>query len=132
MPKKIIVTQFPPEILEKAEIISFRQIIGCNIRFTREHNNWSQEKLGMLSGLHPAYLGRVERGQENIGLDKIAKIARALGIELFVLFKKNSSPESSIKVLVKKIKEDMDSLRKKTVIIEDISERTRQMLARRK
>jgi transcriptional regulator with XRE-family HTH domain len=42
---------------------------------------WSQEKLGLESGLHHDYIGRLERGSENIGVDNLVKIAKALNEE---------------------------------------------------
>jgi len=36
---------------------------------------WSQQKLGLETGLHHDYIGRLERGLENVSADNIAKIA---------------------------------------------------------
>jgi transcriptional regulator with XRE-family HTH domain len=117
------------QIIEKAVITGFREMIGCNLRYKRKGLNLSQEELGYLTGLHPAYLGRVERGQENISLDNITKIAKVLKIELFTLFKKDSSPEAFAKSFIENIRSDMDALRLKTVQTKRIAERTQQILA---
>ena len=52
-----------------------RQIIGGNVRCFRQKLKWSQEKLGIETGLHHDYLGRLERGLENVGIDNLAKLA---------------------------------------------------------
>ena len=60
--------------------------IGLNIRIIREDRSLSQEKLAALAGLHRAYVGQVERGEKNIGLKNLQKIANALGVDVKDLF----------------------------------------------
>ena len=55
--------------------------IGLNITIVREKRGLTQEKLAELAGLHRAYIGQIERGEKNIGLRNLEKIARALGVE---------------------------------------------------
>jgi transcriptional regulator with XRE-family HTH domain len=54
--------------------------VGFNIRAIREARGLSQEELGDLAGLHRAYIGQIERGEKNIGLKNLEKIAKALGV----------------------------------------------------
>ena len=54
--------------------------VGFNIRRIREERDLSQEELADLAGLHRAYIGQIERGEKNIGLKNLEKIARALKI----------------------------------------------------
>ncbi len=56
--------------------------VGLRIRIARENEGLSQEELGRLAGLHRTYIGQVERGEKNIGLKNLEKIAKALGVEL--------------------------------------------------
>ena len=42
----------------------------------------SQEKLAERAGLHPTYIGMIERGVRNATLDVAARIAKALKVEL--------------------------------------------------
>lgn len=55
--------------------------VGFNIRKIREERGISQEKLAGLADLHRAYIGQIERGEKNIGLKNLEKIATALGVE---------------------------------------------------
>ena len=60
--------------------------IGLNITIIRERQGLTQEKLAELAGLHRAYIGQIERGEKNIGLKNLEKIANALGLRLKDLF----------------------------------------------
>lgn len=51
---------------------------GKNVRKQRELKNLSQEELADLSGLHRTYISSLERGQRNISLINIYKLAKAL------------------------------------------------------
>ena len=60
--------------------------VGFNIRKLREEKGFSQEKLAALADLHRAYIGQIERGEKNIGLINLEKIAKALSINIKDLF----------------------------------------------
>lgn len=55
-----------------------RKAFGNQVRIRRYHLALSQEKLSEIAGLHPTYLGSVERGERNISLENIIALARAL------------------------------------------------------
>ena len=59
--------------------------VGLKIRIIREGRGLSQEELGTLAGLHRAYVGQVERGEKNVGLKNLEKIAKALKVSVCVL-----------------------------------------------
>lgn len=59
--------------------------VGFNIRRIREERDLSQEELATLAGLHRAYVGQIERGEKNIGLKNLEKIAKALNVSIKVL-----------------------------------------------
>lgn len=65
-------------------------VIGSNIRHYRNVLGMSQEKLAEKAGLHRTYIGAVERGERNISANNISKIAEVLGIEPYLLMKKES------------------------------------------
>lgn len=51
---------------------------GKIVREKRYDANMTQEILAEKSGLHPTYVGSVERGERNISLDNIISLATAL------------------------------------------------------
>ena len=67
--------------------MTHRKAIGENIRNLRRAKGWTQEKLARLTKLTSGYLSTVELGQENISVDNLAKIARALKTTLAELVK---------------------------------------------
>jgi transcriptional regulator with XRE-family HTH domain len=58
---------------------------GLKITLIRERRGLTQEKLAELAGLHRAYIGQIERGEKNIGLRNLEKIAKALDVNIRVL-----------------------------------------------
>lgn len=59
---------------------------GKKMRQARERAGMSQEELGARTGLHRTYIGSVERGERNVGLINVLRIARCLGIPPSSLF----------------------------------------------
>jgi transcriptional regulator with XRE-family HTH domain len=55
---------------------------GEKVRFYRTNLNISQEKLAEKAMLHRTYIGMIERGEKNITLLNIYKIANALKINI--------------------------------------------------
>ncbi|NKG33557.1 helix-turn-helix domain-containing protein [Acinetobacter junii] len=53
--------------------------IGQNIVTRRKALNLSQEKLALICGIDRSYMGRVERGEMNLTIEKLYVIAAALG-----------------------------------------------------
>ena len=69
------------------KIPKYRKILGENIRTHRRNMKWSQEKLAEKSDLHHNYIGDIERGEENVSVDALMRIAAALKITLTELIK---------------------------------------------
>lgn len=46
----------------------------------RKELGWTQEELGHRAGLHPTYIGDVERGERNVSLENILNIATSLEV----------------------------------------------------
>jgi transcriptional regulator with XRE-family HTH domain len=55
--------------------------LGFAIRQIRQKKNWSQEELAEYAGLHRNYVSSTERGERNIALINILKIAQALNLK---------------------------------------------------
>ncbi len=54
--------------------------VGQKLRELREAMGWSQEKLGFKADLHRNYIGGIERGERNVGIENIARLAKALKV----------------------------------------------------
>ncbi len=59
---------------------------GLRVRKIRLTQNLSQEELAFKARVHRTYIGAIERGEKNISLKNIEKIAKALKIEIKELF----------------------------------------------
>ena len=57
-----------------------RMEVGKKVRRLRKTQGLSQEELGFNAGLHRTYIGSVERGEQNVSVDNIHKLARALKV----------------------------------------------------
>ena len=63
-----------------------RVLFGRRLVELRKQKGWSQEKLSLESGVARSYLGGVERGQRNIALINICRLAETLQIPVGTLF----------------------------------------------
>lgn len=64
--------------------------LGAVIRDNRKSSGYSQEEFASYCGVHRTYMGAIERGERNISLMNIIRIANALKMkpsEFFVLAK---------------------------------------------
>ena len=62
-----------------AEHIELKKF-GDRVRQLRTTKGLSQEKLAELADLHRNYIGGIERGERNLALLNIVRLARALGV----------------------------------------------------
>lgn len=62
------------------------KIVGERLRSARQKAKMSQETVAELAGVHPTYIGQLERGEKNATIESIFKVARALNLPLEELF----------------------------------------------
>jgi len=62
------------------------KIIGERLRAYRNRAGLSQDEVAEKAGVHPTYVGQLERGEKNATLESVEKVARALNLPFEVLF----------------------------------------------
>lgn len=60
--------------------------LGWKVRQLRESKAWTQEILAARAGLDRSYVAGIEAGLRNPSTKALAKLARALGVTLSLLF----------------------------------------------
>lgn len=66
----------------KAVENNIKKIFGARVRALRSEKGWSQEDFAFECGLHRTYIGAVERGERNVSLENIKKIADTFKIDI--------------------------------------------------
>lgn len=62
--------------------------IGKIIRDTRKEKGYSQEAFASQAQLGRTYMGRIERGEQNMSIQTLIQIALVLGVEVSILIPK--------------------------------------------
>ena len=71
-----------------------RAIIGWNLRRVRVAQGLSQERLALAAGIDRAYVGRVERGSENVTIATLEAMAKALAVPVVALLAEPAEGEA--------------------------------------
>jgi DNA-binding XRE family transcriptional regulator len=74
------------DVDERAEM-AICKAFGARVRALRKLSGMSQEELAAIADLDRSYIGGVERGERNVSLLNIFKIAKALKAKPEALFK---------------------------------------------
>ncbi|HET9164651.1 MAG TPA: helix-turn-helix transcriptional regulator [Candidatus Angelobacter sp.] len=61
--------------------------LGERVRRLREQRGWSQEGFAHEGGLGRSFAGAIERGEKDVRLSTLTKLARTLGVSLSQLLK---------------------------------------------
>lgn len=79
------INSFDPKffVMSKKKILV---AFGDKVRELRKEKGLSQEELSYKADLHRTYIGMIERAEKNITLTNIEKIAKALDVEIKILF----------------------------------------------
>ena len=83
--------------------------LGNNIKKFRLEKGFSQENLALRAGIHPAYLGRLERGEKCPTLDTVFKICDALSVPVadIITFSEKENKSEGDKKTVEEILEKL-------------------------
>jgi transcriptional regulator with XRE-family HTH domain len=65
----------------------YRRRLGERIRKLRDGKGWSQEEFADSCEINRSYMGRIERGELNLTLHTMRKVATGLGISVSALLK---------------------------------------------
>ena len=60
--------------------------IGLNFRGERVKQGLSQEQFAEISNVHPNYIGKIERGEQNLTIKKIVSLTNTLKIPIDEIF----------------------------------------------
>ncbi|UCD84172.1 MAG: helix-turn-helix transcriptional regulator [Deltaproteobacteria bacterium] len=103
---------------------------GGKLRELRKMRGMTQEELAEKAGLHWKFIGEVERGDSDIKLGNIARIANGLGMELNELLEycfpkvvRSREEEEVVGLLMKLVgNNDKKKIQKLKIFIEEILE----------
>ncbi|MBR4758534.1 MAG: helix-turn-helix transcriptional regulator [Lachnospiraceae bacterium] len=91
---------------ERKEKEEERKEIGEKIRYFREVEHLTQDKLAELAGISPTYMCEIETGKKAAGRDAMRSIAIALGVSLDYLLIPGTPREDPRLVKWKRMLED--------------------------
>ncbi|MDR1031419.1 MAG: helix-turn-helix domain-containing protein, partial [Treponema sp.] len=78
-----------------------KAILGKNIKFLRAQRNFTQAVLAEKADISIIFLSSIERGTKYPKPDILARIAQALEVEVFELFKGDLVPSDSKKMMTR-------------------------------
>lgn len=73
--------------MPRSRSTSARFRFATNLRTARKAAKLTQERVGELAELHPTYVGSVERGERNVSIDNMERLARAVGCDVLELLR---------------------------------------------
>ena len=67
--------------------MEIKKIFGKKVKLFRIEKGWSQEKLALTADLDRTYIPSIEKGERNVSIEVIYRLAKALDIEVVDFFK---------------------------------------------
>jgi len=99
---------------------TLRKQLGKRIRELRKAKGWTQQELAERADLDYKYLGAVERGERNLTIDNVQKVADGLGLDAHQLFlfteKGEQSSEKVTEAKIRDLLKQSDSERKELML----------------
>lgn len=74
---------------------SLEESVGAAIRELRQRHGLTIAQVSEQSGISRGMLSKIETGQTSAGMDSLARIARALGVSMSMLFRKYDASSST-------------------------------------
>ncbi|MDR2717783.1 MAG: helix-turn-helix domain-containing protein [Treponema sp.] len=97
---------------------NLRQILSKNIKLLRSKRSLSQEELAEKANISIPFLSNIERSNKWPYPDTLVKLAKALDVEVFMLFQENSPPKpDNIQNTLSQFKKDLAVSLHKTVTV---------------
>jgi DNA-binding XRE family transcriptional regulator len=78
---------------QRAPDVQYRMLVGVRLRHLRDEAGLSQQDLADSVDMSTRHLGGVERGQSNLSLDLLVRLADGLGVQPVELLPPRPSPE---------------------------------------
>ncbi len=67
--------------------MDIKKQFGKKVKLFRIEKGWSQEKLALTADLDRTYIPSIEKGERNVSIEVIYKLAKALNIDVIDFFK---------------------------------------------
>ena len=83
-----------PDPVQDERCLALKRSFGARVRQLRRKRGYSQEAFASHCGLHRTYMGDIERGEANLSLCIIDKIARGLRLPMAKLVSRLDDPET--------------------------------------
>lgn len=105
------------------------KLVGAKIRELRKAQDLSQEALGEKAGFHFSYVGAIERGEKNISLLNLGKLAKALNVGVYQFFsavqqyeqmEESEAPSEMKEILLKLQNRSTADLKRANAILNEI------------
>lgn len=83
-----------------------KALFGSNVRALRVAQGLSQEAFANTCGLHRTYIGQVERGERNLSLDTMERIAAALQLDVSDMLRgpvRHAQPSAAVLPLTERL-----------------------------
>jgi len=74
----------------------FLHRFGRRLKVLRVERDLSQEELGEAAGMHRTFIGRLERGEAGMNVDRLPDLARALAVEEHDLIRRRPAPSPAV------------------------------------